>query len=444
MRFDNPGPFQGPGSITGVITSALSQIKAERWKIYILFFTIAVFVLSIITTQELDSRQQYTGNGAVIGTMLPFSEINRYETEVTIQRGETIASILDSVGADSDASSDIIRELGKFLNLRNLQPGKKIRFLIFNDSSETHPKIELLKVAKSQDEEIRVCYNEGRYEAKIVKVKTLSVKSVNEGIIENSLYSDAVNAGIPDSAVMEMFHLFSFDVDFQRDIYRGDRFRVLLENIINLDGEIVSKGNIVFAELQMSSKNLKVYRFTGDDGKTDYFSEEGTNIRKTLLRTPIYGARISSGFGSREHPIYGYTHYHQALDFAAPKNTPIIASGSGVVELADWNGSYGKCVIIQHANQYRTLYAHLNSFANNIRRGKRVSQGEIIGYVGTTGVSTGYHLHYEVIFRGSRINPSTIKTPPEKKLNEAELERFYREKNLIDEEYHKTALLAGS
>jgi len=400
-----------------------------------MFFAFTVFIFSIITTENAESRQAHKTENSAVQTADTFQEILRYEKEVVIKSSETLASILGDIGISTKDTVDIIENTGKLYNLKYLRPGKKIRFVIFQDGENSPPFIELLKMEKSPGTEIRVCYNNDAYEAKIVEVKTISVKAVCEGVITNSLYSDAVSAGIPDAAVMEMFHLFSFDVDFQRDIYSGDKFRVYFENIINMDGEVVSKGNIIFAQLQMNSKDLKVYRFTGDDGKTDFFNEKGINIRKTLLKTPIYGARISSGYGNREHPIYGYTHFHQALDFAAPRDTPIIASGSGVVELADWNGGYGKCVIIRHANQYKTLYAHMNAFANNIRRGKSVRQGEIIGYVGTTGVSTGNHLHYEVIFRGSKINPSTIKTPPEKKLTGTELSRFFDEAAKIDMEY---------
>jgi murein DD-endopeptidase MepM/ murein hydrolase activator NlpD len=293
----------------------------------------------------------------------------------------------------------------------------------------------MLKIEQTPGTEIRICYNNGKYEAKIIKIKTFSIKTVVEGTIENSFYSDTVKAGIPDGAVMQMFDLLSFDVDFQRDIYGGEKFNILFENIINSDGEIISKGDIIFLNLSLSKKDLKIYRFTCDDGQTDYFNENGINTRKTLLKTPIHGARISSGYGRRIHPLAGYSHIHRAIDFAAPQNTPIIASGSGTVEIADWYGTYGRCVIIRHANQYNTLYAPMNRFANGIRKGQYVRQGEIIGYVGRTGVATGNHLHYEVIFRGTKINPSTVKAPPEKKLSTEEFNRFMKEVKKIDTEY---------
>ena len=309
--------------------------------------------------------------------------------------------------------------------------------ILYKSDISHQPFIELLRIEKEAGLEVRVSLKNDIYVAKTVPVKTISIKKTAEGKITGSLYTAASKAGLPDSGIMDFFHLCSFDVDFQRDIYQGDSFKVFYENIMNRDGEIVSKGNIIYAELNLQTRNepLKIYRFKTDDGKTDFFNENGENVRKTLLKTPIYGARISSGYGRRTHPISGYSHVHRALDFAAPKNTPIMASGDGIVELAGWNSGYGKCVIIKHANQYKTLYAHLNLYGNRIKNGRKVKQGQIIGYVGTTGISTGYHLHYEVIFRGRKINPATIKTPPERQLTKTEMEMFFSQKTLIDREY---------
>ena len=411
-----------------------------RKRLYIILSLFAFFLFLIITTQYAESRQQFFFGKNRAESKKSSQELNRYEKEIVIKPGETIASILQDIGVSSNYSKAISESLSPFYNLKKLQPGKKIKLIIFQEGEQSAPFVELLKIEKSPGLEARVCYRDGSYETKLVEVKTIPVLFAKQGVIENTLYSDAVKAGIPDSAIMEMFQLFSFDVDFQRDIYSGNKFKMLFENIINLDGETVSKGNIIFAELETVWKSHKVYRFTCDDGKTDYFSEEGLSIRKTLLKTPIYGARISSGFGSRSHPVEGFTHVHRALDFAAPKGTPIIAAGSGVVELADWNGGYGNCVIIKHANEYKTLYAHMSAYANGVRSGKYVKQGEIIGYVGTTGVSTGNHLHYEVIFRGYQINPSTIRTPSEKKLSKEEQNRFFSEVKKINSEYESRLL----
>ena len=408
--------------------------KIVSWKFFPVFVSTFI-VFSIITIQFAESRQ-YSKKETDQNVDNVFKlEVNRYEKDFTVSRGETLLSILESTGVKGSDISEIVEKLTPLYNPRYLRPGQKIKLIMFKGENSPHPFIELLRIEKSPGIEARISLRNGNYEAKTVPVKTISIKKTAEGTITDSLYLDASRAGLPDSAIMDFFHLCSFDVDFQRDIYRGDKFKVYYENIMNRDGEIISKGDIIFAQLDMQLREtpLNIYRFKTDEGKFDYFNEKGQSVRKTLLKTPIYGARISSGYGRRNHPISGYSHMHRALDFAAPKNTPIMASGNGTVELAAWNNGYGKCVILRHANQYKTLYAHMNLYGNNIRKGTKVKQGQIIGYVGTTGISTGNHLHYEVIFRGRKINPSTIKTPPERKLSESELERFFTKKEIIDQ-----------
>lgn len=401
----------------------------DKWKKYTFYFFIFVISFSILTPESVESKQHSTSYSRI-----SFEETRRYQKNIIVEKGDTLASIFDDIGVDNNQAYSIIQSLSTVFRLTSLKAGKSLKLVIYENGKDA-PSVELLKLEKSLGKEIRVALGQnGTYSTKIIDIETLSFTIAANGVIKNSLFSDAADAGIPDTATMELFHLFSYDVDFQRDIYKGDTFKVLFENMINTDGEVISKGDIIFAQLKMSKKDLKIYRFKDDKGKIDYFDEKGINIRKTLLKTPILGARISSRFGKRTHPIEGYSHYHQALDFAAPKNTPIMAAGSGTVELAGWNGGFGNCVIIRHANQYKTLYAHMNAFANGVKKGRKVKQGQIIGYVGTTGVSTGNHLHYEVIFRGKKINPSYMKTPPEKKLTEEELKRFLEEAKKIDKE----------
>ncbi len=424
------------------ISLFINAIKEfTRWKFFPVFVSTFI-VFSIVTIQYAESRQYIKKDQLQNSDNVFELEVNRYEKEFIVKEGETLGSLLESTGVKGDDISEIVRELKTLYNPRYIKPGQKIKLILFKGENSQNPFIELLRIEKEAGLEVRVCLTDNIYEAKTVQVKTISIKKTAEGTITGSLYSAAAKAGLPDSAIMDFFNLCSFDVDFQRDIYQGDSFKVFYEDIMNMDGEIVSKGNIIFARLNLQSKDnpLEIYRFKTDDGKTDFFNEKGENIRKTLLKTPIYGARISSGYGRRTSPISGYSHVHRALDFAAPKNTPIMASGDGIVEQAEWNNIYGRFVVLRHANQYKTLYAHLNLYANGIRKGQKVRQGQIIGYVGTTGASTGYHLHYEVIFRGIKINPSTIKTPPERKLSEEELVRFLSEKESIDREYENISL----
>ena len=420
------------------IKNIFFKIAKNKWQLYSVLFSFTAFVFLIITIQYAETRQQLANgrNGIYYDFHLP--ESRRFEKEIIVGHGETISSILYNIGIPNNYVDEIIKELSPLYNLRRLRAGKQIKLIISQEEEHSVPHVELLTIEKTPGEEIRISYKDGSYEARLVEVKTIPVFFAKHGIIENSLYSDAMQAGIPASVIMEMFQFFSFDVDFQRDIYRGNKFRVFFKDKINLDGKTVSQGEIFFAELETARDTYRIYRFTGDNGVTDFFNEKGLSIRKTLLKTPIHGARISSGYGRRTHPISGYSHIHRGLDFAAPKNTPIIAAGSGTIELVGWHGGYGNCIIIRHANEYKTLYAHMNAFASSMRKGRHVRQGEIIGYVGTTGVSTGYHLHYEVMFRGQQINPSTLRTPPERELTKDELERFFTEKKEIDDKHEST------
>jgi len=236
---------------------------------------------------------------------------------------------------------------------------------------------------------------------------------------------------------MEFIYHFSFDVDFQRDIRPGNSFEVLFERHLNKNGKVVREGPVLHAALTLRNTTLRIYRHTSIEGKADYYNEKGQTVRKTLIRTPINGARLSSGYGMRKHPILGFSRMHRGLDFAAPIGTPIVASGSGAVVCAGRKGDYGKYIRIRHANQYATAYAHLSSFAKGIRTGKRVKQGEVIGYVGNTGLSTGPHLHYEVHHRGRKINPASVKCPPGRVLAGEELQRFMTAKTDLDRSFAK-------
>ena len=238
----------------------------------------------------------------------------------------------------------------------------------------------------------------------------------------------AQDAGLPIPLIMELIRVYSWDVDFQREIQRGDQFEVLYDRYV--DGEAprsanaVKVGNILYASLTLSGKELRLFRHRMADGRVDYFDPKGASVRKALLRTPIDGARLSSRYGKRRHPVLGYTKMHRGVDFAAPRGTPIMAAGNGVVEVAGRNGAYGKYVRIRHNGRYKTAYGHLTRYGRGVRKGKRVTQGQIIGYVGSTGRSTGPHLHYEVLAGKHRVNPLSIKLPTGTKLKGKQLVAF--------------------
>ena len=244
-----------------------------------------------------------------------------------------------------------------------------------------------------------------------------------ESKITSSLYSSAINEGISPNIIVNFARIYGFQIDFQRDIWRNDSFQIMYENFLNDNDEVVDDGNIIYANLILQGKEYPLYFFKTKK-LSDHFDENGQSIKKTLMKTPINGARLSSSFGKRKHPILGFTKMHTGTDFAAPTGTPIMASGDGVVTRAGWCGGGGNCVKIKHNNVYSTVYAHMSKFGRGIKKGARVKQGQTIGYVGSTGMSTGPHLHYEVIENGKKINSQKLKLPSGKILKGEERKMF--------------------
>jgi murein DD-endopeptidase MepM/ murein hydrolase activator NlpD len=242
----------------------------------------------------------------------------------------------------------------------------------------------------------------------------------------------AHNLGIPSNALMELVKAYSFDVDFQRDIKVGDEINVVYERFYDEQGEFSHNGNIIYASLSLTDRNVELYRYSNSLGEEDFYSKDGHSVKKDLLRTPISVVRISSPYGMRHHPILGYSKLHKGVDFAAPTGTPILAAGNGIIEEMGHKGAYGNYIRLKHANGYSTAYAHASSFNKKLRRGQTVKQGEVIAYVGTTGRSTGPHLHYEVLVNNQQINPLKVKVSAGQKLNGKELSLFNRHKKSIE------------
>ena len=250
-------------------------------------------------------------------------------------------------------------------------------------------------------------------------------------MILQSLYKSALNQKIPANIIIEFARIYGFQVDFQRDIRKRDAFQMMYEIFLDNNNKIIETGNILFANLKLSGENNSLYYFN-KDGSKGHYDKNGKSVKKALMKTPINGARLSSPFGMRKHPIDGFNKMHRGTDFAAPMGTPIMASGDGVVKKAGWCGGGGNCVVIKHNSTYKTVYAHMSKFANGIRSGVRVKQGQTIGYVGSTGKSTGPHLHYEVIVNGKRINSQTLKLPSGKILKGSERKIFETQKIKLD------------
>ena len=270
-----------------------------------------------------------------------------------------------------------------------------------------------------------------KFNSKILVTKLNKTIVYKENIILQSLYKSAIDESIPINTIIEFARIYGFQVDFQRDIRKKDSFQIMYEVFIDENGKLIETGEILFANLKLSGENNALYYFD-KKGNEGHYDKNGKSVQKALMKTPINGARLSSSFGMRKHPIDGFNKMHRGTDFAAPMGTPIMASGNGIIKKAGWCGGGGNCIVIKHNSTYQTVYAHMSKFAQGIRNGIRVKQGQIIGYVGSTGKSTGPHLHYEVIVNGKRINSQTLKLPSGKILKGEERKLFETKKIKLD------------
>ncbi|GAA0602240.1 peptidoglycan DD-metalloendopeptidase family protein [Caenispirillum bisanense] len=349
------------------------------------------------------------------------------EHTLTIKRGDTLMGVLVSAGVDATEAHSSIQALQEVWDPRQLRPGHEIT-LTFDatatpDGNEvfqgfTFEPQPALRVGATRDPA------SGTFAPAEEKAPVMAEKLRGEGTIENSLFQDGSNAGIPITVLSEIIKAFSYDVDFQRDIQPGDRFEVMFDRERTEDGRTVREGDVAYAALTLSGKRYEIYRYQDSQGDVDYYDAKGHSVRKALLRTPINGARLSSGYGMRTHPVLGYSKMHKGIDFAAPTGTPIYAAGDGVIEKAGANGSYGNYVRIRHNKEFDTAYAHMSKVAPGMKPGARVKQGDVIGYVGSTGRSTGPHLHYEILKNGSQVNPQGVRFPTGRILEAKELQRF--------------------
>lgn len=343
---------------------------------------------------------------------------------LAIGRGDTLMKLLTSAGADRADSVEVVSALTKVLDVKKLQLGQEVTVTFARDDDAL--KLKTVALAPSVERSIAAERQDNGVFKTNETVVPLIAQTVRAGaIIEDSLFGAAQRAGIPPVITNELIRIFSYDVDFQREVQRGDSFEVVFERQYDETGHVAREGRISYAAMTLSGQVLRYFRYQPSDEKeADYFTEKGQSVRKALLRTPIDGARITSGFGMRVNPVLGYTAQHKGIDFGAGIGTPIAAAGDAVVDFIGWNGAYGKYVRLKHNGTYTTAYAHMSAFARDLRLGERVRQGEVIGYVGTTGRSTGPHLHYEVLVNNAQVNPLSIRLPSGRKLEGKELDRF--------------------
>lgn len=361
-----------------------------------------------------------------------------------IGSGDTIAGILDQAGISASDMNQITSALGKQLDPRDIRPGQIVS-LEFDPDAEKGKALSRMEVFldsvrsvalnRSDDGDFDVAVNEKEVHREI---------SAHKALIEDSLYASAVRAKIPPAIIADAIRIYSYDVDFQRDVKPGDSLEVMYDSYVTGDGDRARQGKILYASLTVGGREIPIYRFTRQGGEAEYYTRDGKTIRKSLLRTPIDGARITSGFGMRRHPILGYTKMHKGMDFGAPRGTPIFASGAGTIEKAGRFGGYGNFIRIRHNSTTKTAYGHLNGFAKGIRPGVKVRQGQVIGYVGTTGRSTGPHLHYEVIVNNVPVNPAKVKMAQGDSLGGKDLKKFREQIAQMRKEYAQVAMSDGS
>ncbi len=354
---------------------------------------------------------------------------------LTVERGQTMMELLLEAGVGRAEANAVIAALTDVYEPRRLKAGQEIRISFsptLADDLGGRLMAVLVKESVERDIQVTRAPDGGFSASKITRPLSVTVER-QVGTIRSSLYEAGSDAGVPQPIMVELVRAMSYDIDFQRDLQSGDLFELVYEQYRDGDGRPAKTGAILYAGLTLSGKPLDFYGHTSADGRTDFYTAAGDSVRKALLRTPVDSFRISSGFGMRKHPILGYSKLHQGIDFAAPAGTPIYAAGDGVVQEARRKGSYGNYVRVKHNGAYGTAYAHLSRFAKGMKVGRRVRQGEIIGYVGSTGRSTGPHLHYEVLISGKQINPLSVKLPTGEKLTGEEKNRFLLAKAGIDQ-----------
>ena len=346
-----------------------------------------------------------------------------------IKSGETFDKILESYSIKNTEIKKIKNSLKKKVNLNKLNTKQTIQFSL----DKTNNKIEefIYQVSNTQKIYLKRNIKEDYFSEEIISIKLDKKVIYKEDLIVQSLYKTATDQNIPANIIIEFARIYGFQVDFQRDVRKNDKFQIMYEIFLNEKNEISETGEILFANLNLSGQDNNLYYFD-NKGSEGHYDKNGKSVKKALMKTPINGARLSSPFGMRKHPIDGYNKMHRGTDFAAPMGTPIMASGDGVVKKAGWCGGGGNCVKIKHNSTYQTVYAHMSKFARGIKSGVRVKQGQTIGYVGSTGKSTGPHLHYEVIVNGKKVNSQKLKLPSGKILKGKERKLFETKKIKLD------------
>ena len=427
----------------------LRSIQSKITKNFEFFFVLLLILISVVIMQVYNSSKIQAQNEYIkILNNLYFQKTVKnvfdnfspkyINVEHVVVQNESLNSILKKYKVSDKELKLVTNELKSKLKNNALKINQKIYFTINKKdniiSKFTFPVSKTKKILLTRE------FENNKFIATDI-VTNLSKKLIyKEGKITQSLYRSAIKKKIPANIIVEFARIYGFQIDFQRDIRRNDTYQIIYEVFEDDNKKMFNTGNIIFADLNLSNQSNAFY-FFNDEGEEGHYDINGKSVKKALMKTPINGARLSSKFGMRKHPIDGYNKMHRGTDFAAPKGTPIMASGDGIVIKASWCGGGGNCVKIRHNSSYSTVYAHLSKFAAKIKKGTRVKQGQTIGYVGSTGKSTGPHLHYEVIFNGKRINSQTLKLPSGKTLKNKSRKMFEVSKLKIN--VLKSEIIAG-
>jgi murein DD-endopeptidase MepM/ murein hydrolase activator NlpD len=345
--------------------------------------------------------------------------------ESRIKRGETLERFLQRNNIKLQERRQIIQAIRKYFSPRLIMPGHRFYFRYDKNLESKESILKKITFMLSNTKKLVIISTEsGGFESASPPTTLKTTLCYKHGVIDDNLYTAAVKAGLNAALVNQLIRIYSYSIDFQRALKTGDTFEVLVEKPIDEETGYEGYGEVVYATLFVAGGPLRLFRYTLDDGAIEYFNEKGEGARKALLKTPIKGARISSRYGKRKHPIQGYTKMHRGIDFAAPMGTPIFAAGDGVIKKMGRLRGFGNYVFIQHSQDYGTAYAHLHRYEKTITRGKSVKQGDVIGYVGMTGLATAPHLHYEIHYKGEQVNPQLVNMAPQKRLSGKELETF--------------------
>ena len=419
----------------------IKYLNIKGWGFLFYSFLIFLMFLTVVITFDYikGKKQEEIKNFNTVVKSKEFLNLGNYfiskinspyeEVNYIIENNDSVEKILKKLKIKSNDIKNITNKL-KQKKLTNIYAGRQLSLVLkkLEDGSNTVVNIQYpinntlsIEIRKTQDTFI----------VKEIFLKLYKKEVVIKSEIKNNLYSAAVEATIEPNIIVEFARIFGFEVDFQRDIRKGDWFEILYERFEDDNNIVKDTGKIIYASMFVNGEEINLYNFK-DGTDTGFYDIKGKSIVKSLMKTPINGARLSSSFGMRKHPILGYNKMHRGTDFAAPTGTPIMASGAGKITRARWCGGGGNCVKIKHNSTYETVYAHMKNFARGIKEGKRVKQGQIIGYVGSTGLSTGPHLHYEVIVNGRKVNSQKLKLPSGRVLKGEAREEFELERIKID------------